>query len=484
LNPGATAAQIQSALDNCPSGQVVLLSAGTYNLSSALRITNNGVTLRGAIDGGGTPTTVLNFSSAAGDWSLIGISKTTYPSSPSSVADIIAGLARGSTSITLGSAPTGLQVGQVLALDQIADENLVWDHGTEGGNTWGRNGNRTLTQFVRVTGISGNSVTFTPAIYSSYWAASQNPQAYWWGSGTSQTVYLSGMENLKVNRVAGGNGVNNLSIGPADSCWIKNVWSTQCESSHVRTGWTLNCEIRDSYFTVMDSVRSSAYAVLLTFSSATRVENNIMYDIPSALAMMSTTGSAIAYNFATDFPYSRADWLPECVITHGGHCDHNLFEGNCVPSFWADFTHGNASFNSYVRNIISGWDPGKTQSTRCINMNVHQDDMVVIGNVLGTVGIQDVYSVPGNNTTIYNVAPDSEATLFAEGNYNTVNLVIPALESLNGKTVANSYLYATKPAWFGVLAWPPVNPLSPQTALPANLPAGYRYQIGNNPPGQ
>src|SRR5438093_8014072 len=36
LNPGATAAQINSALAACPSGQVVFLNAGTYNLSGPI----------------------------------------------------------------------------------------------------------------------------------------------------------------------------------------------------------------------------------------------------------------------------------------------------------------------------------------------------------------------------------------------------------------------------------------------------------------
>src|SRR5205809_2033485 len=49
LNPGATAAQINSALAACPSGQVVFLNAGTYNLSGALSFSgHSNVTLRGA----------------------------------------------------------------------------------------------------------------------------------------------------------------------------------------------------------------------------------------------------------------------------------------------------------------------------------------------------------------------------------------------------------------------------------------------------
>src|SRR5882672_6757105 len=48
LNPGATAAQINSAIAACPSGQVVLLNAGTYTLSSSIKFSKSNVTLRGA----------------------------------------------------------------------------------------------------------------------------------------------------------------------------------------------------------------------------------------------------------------------------------------------------------------------------------------------------------------------------------------------------------------------------------------------------
>ncbi len=482
LNPGASASQIQTAIDNCPNGQVVFLSAGTYTLSSGLRIARDNMTLRGAVDAKNQPATILNFTSSAGGWGLIDISKTSYPTSPSSIRDITSGYSRGSTTITLSSTPTGLAVGQILAQDQIADNNWVWDHGTESGSTWGRNGNRTLTQFVRVTAISGSTVSFEPGIYSSYWNASMSPQAYWWGSGTSQTVKLSGIENLKINRTPGGGGDHNVALGPADSCWVKNVSSTQCKSAHVKLGWTINCEVRDSYFTIHDDVGSATYSVWVIYSSAARVENNIMYNVPCALGMMSTTGSAVAYNYGTVFPYSSSSWLPETTMTHGGHTDHNLFEGNFVPSFWADRIHGNGSYNSYARNRVTGWESGKTGSTRCVNIQNEHYNLAVLGNVLGTAGYHNVYSSTSSDTTIFNVGTGAEATLIRKGNWNTVNNAIPAGESLGSDTIAASYLYANKPAWFGNLPWPTVDPLNPQAAVVANLPAGYRYLNGTMPP--
>src|SRR2546430_16127676 len=49
LNAGATAAQINSAIASCPSGQVVFLSAGVFNLSAGIDFGGkSNVTLRGA----------------------------------------------------------------------------------------------------------------------------------------------------------------------------------------------------------------------------------------------------------------------------------------------------------------------------------------------------------------------------------------------------------------------------------------------------
>src|SRR6266478_1751429 len=67
LSPGATATQINNAIASCPAGQVVLLNAGTYNLTSGIIFNNkSNVTLRGA----GPDQTFLKFTggAACGGW--------------------------------------------------------------------------------------------------------------------------------------------------------------------------------------------------------------------------------------------------------------------------------------------------------------------------------------------------------------------------------------------------------------------------------
>jgi PKD repeat protein len=474
FSPGATAAQINSALSSCPSNQVVLLSAGSYSLNSALTISRNGVTLRGSTNSSGAPATILNFSGATGD-GLINIPGS-YPANnwgSMPYRDVTSGYAQGSTSMTLASAPTGLQVGYIMVLDQVDDENKVRaSTSVEGAGIWGgRNGNRAYSQFLRVKSINGSTVTFEPPIYGPYWAASQSPQVYWWGASTTR----SGIEDVQVIRPVGGGGIQNIHIALADSCWVRNANVQQAYNGLIRTAWTLNCEIRDCYLTLHDDVGSATYSLYITYSGSLLAENNIGYNTPCFWGMMDTMGCVMAYNYATNFPYSQANWLPECMMVHGGHNYFDLFEGNMAPSFWSDFTHGNASYNTIHRNRCTGWEPGKTGSLHPGNLQQYQDYYAFIGNVFGTPGIQSSY------TDIWQVDSTSAATIIRKGNFNTADNAIPSSESLGSDTLVSSYYRSAKPAWFWNLPWPPFSPTTPGAASATNLPAGYRFIKGAPP---
>src|SRR5438128_6765777 len=106
LNPGATAAQINSAIAACPSGQVVFLNAGTYNLSAGIVFDNkSNVTLRGA----GPDQTFLIFTGGdhcaglGGDVCFKSGDPNDGFDGPSNIGTWTAGYSVGTTSITLGS---------------------------------------------------------------------------------------------------------------------------------------------------------------------------------------------------------------------------------------------------------------------------------------------------------------------------------------------------------------------------------------------
>ena len=185
LSPGASAGQINSAIQNCGNNQVVKLNAGTYNLSGAIIFNNKGnVTLRGA----GPDQTFLIFNGGDGCmglWANLCVKNGGKSSdNPGTIANWTGSYTKGSTTITL-STTSGLNPGDMLVLDQLDDSSDTGDVwvcqtlacATEGG-AGGRPG-RAQMQFVKVVSVSGSSVTISPGIYMPNWRADRQPQAWW-----------------------------------------------------------------------------------------------------------------------------------------------------------------------------------------------------------------------------------------------------------------------------------------------------------------
>ena len=162
LAAGASQSAIQSALDSCPTDQVVKLSAGTYNISGGLTIPSH-VVLRGA----GPQQTIL--SAAGTDSGFIRFGQAITPSISNSVS-IAAGSSQNSQSLTLSNT-SGVSVGSYLMITQLNDPSYVsitTNNGTcnwcDGGIGW--NGTRVQGQIVKVTSINGATVAiFTRSIY-------------------------------------------------------------------------------------------------------------------------------------------------------------------------------------------------------------------------------------------------------------------------------------------------------------------------------
>src|SRR2546422_6434693 len=104
LTSSATAAQINSAIAACPSGQVVSLGAGTYSISGQIFFNNkSNVTLRGA----GPDQTIVAFTAAGGCNGLgadvcVVDGYNNYSGDPHNVATGTAGSAKGANSIPFG----------------------------------------------------------------------------------------------------------------------------------------------------------------------------------------------------------------------------------------------------------------------------------------------------------------------------------------------------------------------------------------------
>jgi hypothetical protein len=257
LNPGATAAQINTALASCPAGQVVFLGTGTYNLAAGIDFNGkNNITLRGA----GPDKTFLVFTGGCpcrgmgADICVGAANSSYYVETPLHTADWTAGYAKGSTQITLSNT-TGLSVGMVIVVDQTNNDN---DSGTvyvcetngvcsDGGPGGGEQPNRAQEQFMKVTAVTGNTVTVFPGIYMPNWKASQSPHA-WWGDVNGFSSGL-GVEDLSIDNTGNTSGNrSDIYLIWAYSCWVKNVRDINSDRNHVWLYQTVHSTIRDSYF--------------------------------------------------------------------------------------------------------------------------------------------------------------------------------------------------------------------------------------------
>jgi hypothetical protein len=519
LSSGASQASIQSALNACPSGQVVLLEAGSYTITSQLIIPSN-VTLRGS-----GPTTVLTTTGTSSE-SAIRFGGKVEVEFTGTVRNINSGATKGSTTITLSSV-SGLAVGHLMAIDQLNDSSLVSLVGAYGTLSWGTRSSagRAQGQTVEVTAINGNDVTFTPALYHNY---TETPQAVTSAAGCE----YAGLENLKIYATNSGYSMMTQMFG-SKYCWIKNIEQDYADADHMQIGYSFRCEVRDSYFHdgfVHSGGSTDDQIMLHGKTSGCLIENNILARMHAGVMLnWGASGNVVGYNYAFYFfdQTSTNVQMYEFNGCHGAHPSYNLFEGNIGGHFHEDSYWGSSSHGTYLRNWATAdaiifppytgrgeWETGSShhasQGVRGMQIGTKQQIFNWVGNVVGcayastqdvrlkiyganrtysnvatlfSVGYGDV-SDGGNGTEDLNIA--SWTTLLMHGNYDTVTGGIVWDEDISDHDIPSSYYLSEKPSFFGIMSWPPINPDSPPSDAendPENiLPAAYRFANGENPP--
>lgn len=505
LSPGATAAQINSAIAACANG-VVHLNAGIYNLSAGLTFNGrDNVTLRGA----GPDRTILRIAapdSCGGVSSNICIQGAAVGSSPptSNIRDWTAGYAKGSTQITL-QAVTGLSAGSVIVLDQLDDATdsggiyISCAPAVANDNCPSTRTTRSQQQIVRVVSISGNQVTISPGLHMPNWRASQAPQVWWWG----ESGEMNGVEDMTLDHTSGtetaGIGFRNAYRG-----WVRNVKSLNANRNHVWLYRSARIEVRDSYFYGTKNAATLSYGVESFMTTDNLVINNIFQHISRPIMMGPAAGSVYAYNFMIDMFYtSPATWLNGSINgSHDSGTGMNLFEGNIGTGFLMDLYHGTGALPTLFRNRLTGLEPGKTQNTSVINIWGFNRLANLVGNVLGTSGYHTKYEdsrvSPGtqgspdrsiyllgytgvNETTPSGYDPGVVTTMLRWGNfdYATGQSRWLAAELPSGHAVPSSQalpaslFLSARPGWWGTMPWPAIGP--DVTGGPD--PAGHAHRI-------
>lgn len=509
----STVAQINTALTNAGANQYVELAAGTFTLTGDLFLNTDRKTLRGQVNANGTPTTILNFTAAT---SHVWLSKQTdisdYYEGDSRFAGwskrvvTAGGATRGATSLTLTVAPdASLQVGGLMFIMAPDSANTGSISTSEFSRFWLEPPPNPGPEFpgypwiqiVKVTAVAGSVVSFTPAINADYLASLTCKVG--WQPKTKQLDY-TGMENLDIRCNNRATNFNHRIVDAiaTNQCWLHNVvmygvTATGQPDCHLYVyasfGFELlHCEINHN----AETANSGDYGMFVFGCSSMLIANNYFTDVDNICPTLLMGGSVWAYNYGANMRYNN--FLSQIVFAHGCQDHYNLFEGNWLPSHYND---GSASGNStstqcnlYARNRLTGFDTGKDTNLNAITLLDGNLRATCAGNVMGTTAKQSVYQDTGSGTlgqnegAIFHVPTTAFATLSRLGNYNYFNAAIPAAEALSGVTVATSYVYTSKPSYFGDRPWPWVDTgnLTQSNTL-TNLPAGYRATNGTLPPG-
>lgn len=459
FNPGATAAQINSAIASCASGGVVYLSRGTYNLSNGIQFNGkSNVTLRGA----GADQTLLVFSGGGAGFynSLVSLEPGSLNeiSSEQNVCDWTAGYSKGATTITLANCgsttPTrgslsNLKVGNPIILDQVdetADTGQIWNCATMGvcagtiqgggARTNGPSVNgtslRSQQQMVKVASCDGNStpghvctsgtnITITPGLYMPNWQSRQAPQAWF----ATSPITGDGVEDLSIDNTSNP-GNYNLHVGNCTGCWISGVRSVAANRSHVSVGLVSHMTIQNNYIYRNQSGGSVSYGVELMGGWDSLVVNNIFQQTTDSSPSCSGAcqGNVFAYNFATNTVYSSSPgWFIASFVQHASGDALNLWEGNIGPSYNADQVHGTHHFETMFRNRLTGWQSDCSGSpcsgyTIPAVLTAGSRYFNVIGNVLGYADFHQYYqcrtgseSCPNWQRVIYNLQTTGAYTI-------------------------------------------------------------------------
>ncbi|MCC7123578.1 MAG: pectate lyase [Acidobacteria bacterium] len=508
---------IQTALDRCPAGQTVKLSAGTFLTNNHILI-NRPVTLRGAGPGetrlvktnGARPMTFQ--SDDQRPVVIIGPNRWPKVDSTTSV-NLVADAVAGSLTIQVANA-NGFAAGQFVLLDQDDYHTATWqpvparrssppaaiwasdrvvfqrhnppapgDDPFPDSLTWFSRAGRPLNELKEITAIEGNIITFSTPVHTSYTL----------GKGAQLTRYTrehvhvrdAGIEDLTIQ----GGSDGNLRFEAAAYSWAKNIESTMWLGEGVAVNNSFRIEVRDSivHTGAWPQPGGAGYGLSLAHGTSELLfENNVVMRVNKVMvARSSGAGSVVGYNYMdSGYIMSTPDWVEVGINgSHmaGGH--HILFEGNQSFNYDSDNTHGNALAMTVFRNHLTGHRrdlPGMVNA-RGIGLMAGSWWHAFVGNVIGEPGRMAgwMYDDPGDGTNGHSTSqwgsapavwklgydpgnwdqsadPKVRATVVRDGNFDF--LTNQVRWDRTERAIPDSLYLAGKPAFFGDLPWPWVDP--------------------------
>jgi hypothetical protein len=481
-------AALRAAISACPAGQVVFIPGGTYRISGTLSI-SRGIVVRGE---GSDRTKIIQYASQniffiGGGGSEI-------------VANISSGYSRGSDTLVLSNG-NGFDAGSVVMIDQLNDPALVTSTGSGGLCSYcgrdGLNGTRAMAETLLVKERTGNTIKLNRPLYYDYKAAFQ-PQL---SRRTATPVVNAGIENLYIEAAPEASDGDGIRMANCVYCWVRDIESYNTAGKHMEIRWgAYGNEVRESYFHHAQSFGSNAgYGVdINNYSTDNLIENNAFYYVHTGIELGSAGGSGnvLAYNYVNT-TRQDPDWFQVQLGSHGAHCYMNLFEGNVAGKVHLDNYWGSGSHAVFFRNRITRQNPDWPVHSDIVAVIVdaHNYYMTFVGNIIGTPSCsgpteQTPFGSTYNNPVLWKIGYDCcsgtgntddtnvAGTLIRTGNWECTTNAIQW--SSSERSIPDSLYLSAKPAWFGVLDWPPFTPersgFNPNNVN--KIPAQVRFENG------
>lgn len=354
---------------------------------------------------------------------------------------------------------------------------------------------------TRISAIDGTNITLQDGLP---WTTTVNRFAavYNYSSGALENfVENAGIEDIGID--ANG-GITGVGFVYAANCWMTNCEIFDAQTRNVFLSVAAHntvhgCLVRDT----RGNGSGGGYGILLEGKSTQNlIENNRFNMCATALLVDDgAMGNVIAYNYIHDFKFFQANWQVVQLSHHRAHPMFTLWEGNYAPNFVADNIHGSASHPTLFRNRIHGHqDEVRTNSLWCVAMNRNALYLNSVGNVVGTSGFTNTYMQDNDTGIAYSTAssytlgfanfhysteghdPDPKSTAHIHGDWDAATSSVRWDAGSSDRNIPDSLYLTSEPTWFGDRPWPPFDPTEPTEALATNIPAGYRYINGADPP--
>jgi hypothetical protein len=461
---------------------VVSLAAATYTIADTVTL-KKGVVLRGAGGGGASKggTTIAR----TGGGSVLAIGDAQDQICYASAHDVVAPLAdpalKETSKVHVGSDAGSFHPGDLAVIDELDDADV-----DEGDCPYfKRADHRSTSERVEIASVdaAAGMLTLTTPLHWTFRSDGAHagqiarvaaPAVKWAGI---EGVLLQGGTNPGYNgQMAGG-----IDISNAAYCWVKDVQTDETIGGmHVALRGTYRCVVRDSYFhhSADYGFGHDCYGVVIACGAADGlVENDVVrYMNKPILFNVSGGGNVVGYNYVDDSWATPPEWQEVNIDTHCAFPHMELIEGNWSPHVGATITHGNAGYLTFYRNYassqfapppVAGFSGSQTGNMEAVQFQKGDLDMNVVGNVLGSDATTDLHTAPISATYvstssdvagIFNVDDKADVewtSLFAHGNWDTVNASVVWDPSSAVRTLPPSLYLASKPAWWpAASAWP------------------------------